>query len=128
MSTDSQDDTAREVTTGLPQGSPISPVLFATYVAEIHEAVQKQVEVCQGISFVDGVIWLAEGTNISKVVQRLDTRRPAQSWLTTRLSASNAQGRGHALQEERILAGQGRKSYLGGQPDRPFRQGRHLGG
>ena len=36
MSVDGQGDEAREVTTGLSQGSPISPVLFAIYIAEIH--------------------------------------------------------------------------------------------
>ena len=39
MSVDGQDDEARETTTGLPQGSPISPVLFAIYIADIHAAV-----------------------------------------------------------------------------------------
>ena len=32
------------VTTGLPQGSPISTVLFAIYIAEIHQAVEDQAE------------------------------------------------------------------------------------
>ena len=38
MSIDGQDDGPREVTTGLPQGSPILPVLSATYT-EISAAV-----------------------------------------------------------------------------------------
>ena len=32
MSVDGQDDEPMDVTTGLPQGSPISPVLFAIYI------------------------------------------------------------------------------------------------
>lgn len=42
MSVDGQGDEAREVTTGLSQGFPISPVLFAIYIAEIHGAVESQ--------------------------------------------------------------------------------------
>ena len=37
MSVDGQDDEPREVTTGLPQGSPVSPVLFAIYIALLVE-------------------------------------------------------------------------------------------
>ena len=55
MSVDGQDDDPREVTTGLPQGSPISPALFAIYMADIHAAVEGQVQDSRGISFVDDV-------------------------------------------------------------------------
>ena len=40
MSVDGQDDEPRKVTTGLLQGSPISPVRFAIYIADIHAAVE----------------------------------------------------------------------------------------
>ena len=43
------------VTTGLPQGSSISPVLFVIYIADIYQAVEPQVEDCRGISFVDDI-------------------------------------------------------------------------
>ena len=44
MSVDGQDGEPIEVTTGLPQRSPISPALFAIYIADIHEPVEDQVE------------------------------------------------------------------------------------
>ena len=56
----------------LPQGSPISPALFAIYIAEIHAAVEGQVEDSRGISFVDDVTWLVEGTDLSDVVNKLE--------------------------------------------------------
>ena len=77
MSVDGQDDNPREVTTGLPQGSPISPVLFAIYIADIHVAVEGQVQDSRGISFVNDVTWLVEGRDVGEVVQKLEGRAAA---------------------------------------------------
>ena len=72
MSVGGQDDDPREVTTGLPQGSPISPALFAIYIADIHATVESQAQDSRGISFVDDVTWLVEGRDVGEVVQRLE--------------------------------------------------------
>ena len=58
MSLDGQDGEEMAVTTGLPKGSPVSPVLFAIYITDIHQAVESQVEDSRGISFVDDVTWV----------------------------------------------------------------------
>ena len=55
MSVDGQDGEPMDVTTGLPQGSPISPALFAIDIADIHEAFENQVEDSRGISYVADV-------------------------------------------------------------------------
>ena len=60
MSVDGQDGEPMDVTTDLPQGSPISPVHFAIYIADIHQAVESQVKDSMGISFVDDVTWLVD--------------------------------------------------------------------
>ena len=62
---DDQDGEPMNVTTGLPQGSPISPVLSAIHIAGIHGAAESQVEDSRGVSFVDGVTLLVEGTGIN---------------------------------------------------------------
>ena len=72
MSVDGQDSAPLEVITGLPQGSPISPVLFAIYIADIHQAVESQIEDCRGISFVDDIAWVAEGVDLDDVVRKLE--------------------------------------------------------
>ena len=72
MSLDGQDGEEMAVTTGLPQGSPVSPVLFAIYVANIHQAVEDQVEDTRGISFVDDVTWVAEGYDLDDVMRKLE--------------------------------------------------------
>ena len=72
MSVDGQDSQAVSVTTGLPQRSPISPALFAIYIADIHEAVEGQVEESRGISYVDNVTWVVEGTDVDDVIEKLE--------------------------------------------------------
>ena len=55
MWVDGQEGQAREVTTGLPQGSPTSPVLFTVYMADIHKEVEQRVDDCGGLLFVDDI-------------------------------------------------------------------------
>ena len=71
MSIDGQEGEEMGVTTGLPQGSPVSPVLFALYIAEIHQAVESQMEDCRGISFVDDVTWIVEAVDLDDVTAKL---------------------------------------------------------
>lgn len=67
------DSEPMEVATGLPQGSPISPVLFAIYIADIRQAVESQVEGSRGTSSVDDdVTWIVEGTDLDDVVDKLE--------------------------------------------------------
>ena len=55
MNINGHDGRLEEVTIGLPQGSPVSPVLFGIYILEVHAAVQSKVPETAGISFVDDV-------------------------------------------------------------------------
>ena len=72
MSVDGQDDEPMSVTTGLPQGWRISPAPFAIYIAEMRDAVGGRVGCSRGVSFVDDVTWLVEGTDLSDVVSKLE--------------------------------------------------------
>ena len=83
MSVNGQDCEPIDVTTGLSQGSPITPVLFAIYIADIHQAVVDKTEDCRGISFVDDVTWVAEGRNLDEVVHKLEKCAELSLVLTT---------------------------------------------
>ena len=71
-SVDGQDSPVQEVTTGLPQGSPVSPVLFNLYIGEIHGVVEGRVQGARGISFVDDITWFVEGSGIQEVREQLE--------------------------------------------------------
>jgi hypothetical protein len=73
------------VNTGLPQGLPVSPVLFAIYMADIHQEINDQVEGSIGLSFVDDVTWLVEASTIPQLIKKLEKyarlyQRWAQTW------------------------------------------------
>ena len=70
-SVDGQDGEEMSATTGLPQDSPVSPVLIALYITEIHQAVKSKIEGCRGISFADGATCIVEGYDISGVATGL---------------------------------------------------------
>ena len=66
MVIDGHEEEEMEVTTGLPQGSAVSPILFIIYIREVHGAVEDKCDFTS-ISFVDGVRWLAKGRSVVKV-------------------------------------------------------------
>ena len=73
MNVNGQDGEREEITTGLPQGSPVSPVLFGLYISGVHGAVQDNMqEGMAGISFVDDVTWFAEGRNAQEIRDKLE--------------------------------------------------------
>ena len=71
MSVDGQDSEPTGVTTGLPQG-PRSPVPFAIYIADTHQAVEDQVKDSRDISFVDDVALVVGGTSLDDAVNKLE--------------------------------------------------------
>ena len=85
MSVDGQDGPPLDVT-GLPQGSPVSSVLFGIYIADVHSTVEERVSGCRGLSFVDDITWFYEGNTIEEVTQGLE-RAAAES---LRWAESNA--------------------------------------
>ena len=72
MVVDEQEGDEMEVTTRLPQGSAVSPILFAIYIAEVHGFVESRVPGVRALSFVDDVTWLVVGEDVGLLVRTLE--------------------------------------------------------
>jgi len=58
------------VEAGVPQGSQVSPILFAIHPAGLIEWVDERVQ-AEGLSFVDDLGWIATGKDVNQVVRKL---------------------------------------------------------
>jgi len=74
MSMDGKAGDSMDVETGVPQESPVSPVLFVIYLSGLFGQVEDKEEECgsEGISFVDDVAWVVEGDDVGECTQRLE--------------------------------------------------------
>jgi len=68
---------ANSVDTGIPQGSPAAPILFATYLSGIFDEVERAVTGISGLSFVDDIGWWAEGEDDEAVATKLSAAAAA---------------------------------------------------
>ena len=71
------------VDAGVPQGSPVSPILFAMYTSGLIKWVEEYVLETEGLSFVDDLGWVATERDVNHVVSILE-RCAARSieWVT----------------------------------------------
>jgi hypothetical protein len=74
MSMDGKEGDRMDVETGVPQGSPVSPVLLVIYLLGLFGKVEKDAKESesQGISFVDDVAWVVEGVDVGECTQRVE--------------------------------------------------------
>jgi hypothetical protein len=59
------------VEAGVPQGSPVSPILFAIYTAGLIKWVKEHAS-AEGLSLVDDLGWVATGSDVNHVVTILE--------------------------------------------------------
>jgi len=57
------------VEAGIPQGSPVSQILFTIYTTGLLKWVDKRVQP-EGLSFVDDLGWIATGKDVNQVVRK----------------------------------------------------------
>jgi len=68
---DGKEGEAHEVQTDIPQGSPVAPILFITYLSGIFEEVERRCEGVKALSFADDIAWWADGATEEEVAERL---------------------------------------------------------
>jgi len=59
------------VEAGVPQGSPVSPILFAIHAAGLIKWVEERVQ-AEGLSSVDDLGWVATGKDVNQAVKKLE--------------------------------------------------------
>jgi hypothetical protein len=62
---------ASPVDTGIPQGSPVAPILFVTYLSGIFGEVERTVPGVKGLSSADDIAWWAKGKDEEEVAAQL---------------------------------------------------------
>ena len=55
------------VEAGVPQGSLVSPILFAIYTSGVIKLVEDYIS-ADGLTFVDDLGWVATGSNVNQVI------------------------------------------------------------
>jgi len=76
-----QEGGTHEVETGIPQGSPVSPILSTVYLSGLFGYVEERVPGVKALSFVDDVAWTTEGDTEDDISRTLEqAAAAAQDW------------------------------------------------
>ena len=59
---DKYDNKERNIETGIPQGSPVSPILFLIYISGIFSKISEKSSLITSLSFVDDLGFIASGS------------------------------------------------------------------
>jgi len=88
MSMDGKEGDTMDVEPGVPQGSPVSPVLFVIYLSVLFGQFEDKEEESgsEGISCFDDVAWVVEGEDVGECTQRLE-RCPAETTIWAKKNA-----------------------------------------
>lgn len=62
----------REIETGIPQGSPVSPILFLIYISGVFDKVSENSLSITSLCFIDDLGFTAFGSSIKEVVKALE--------------------------------------------------------
>ena len=71
-----------EVDTGIPQGSPVSPILFTVHLSGLLGHVEERVPGVKALSFMDDVAWTTENVTENGISETLEkAATAAQEWV-----------------------------------------------
>ena len=65
---DGHDNKEREIETGIPQGSPVSPIFFLIYISGVFNKVSETSPLVTSLSFVDDLGFIASGSSVKEIV------------------------------------------------------------
>jgi hypothetical protein len=72
------------INSGLPQGSPVSPILFIIYVQGVFQAIEDRVPGVKALSFANNIGLLTQASLVDKACQKLQlVGEVAIEWGTT---------------------------------------------
>ncbi len=69
---DGHDNKEKEIQTGIPQGSPVSPILFLIYISGVFDKVFETNPLVTSLSFVDDLGFIAAGSSVKEVAKTLE--------------------------------------------------------
>ena len=68
---DGHNNPKNEIETGIPQGLPVSPILFLIYINVVFEQVEKKLPEIVSLSFVDNLGFIASETLVKEIAKAL---------------------------------------------------------
>ena len=69
---DGHENKEREIETGIPQGSPASPILFLIYISGIFDSVSESCPLVTSLSFIDDLGFIASGSSVKNIALTLE--------------------------------------------------------
>ena len=69
---DGHNNDEKEIETGIPQGSPVSPILFLIYISSVFNKVLETSPSVTSLSFVDDLGFIASGSSVNEIVKTLE--------------------------------------------------------
>lgn len=69
---DGHENRERKIETGIPQGSPVSPILFLIYVSGVFEEVTKTCPLATALSFIDDLGFIVSGSSVKEMGKALE--------------------------------------------------------
>jgi hypothetical protein len=90
VSFDGRTDVQRPVATGIPQGSPVSPILFLLYLRPLFDSLQLHHPSIWSLSYIDDVALVAQGkTREGNLRVLVAAARTAFQWVRDKAVAFN---------------------------------------
>ena len=69
---DGHDNRECDIETGIPQGSPVSPILFLIYISGVFDKVAESNPEVTSLSFVDDLGFIASGYSVKGLAKALE--------------------------------------------------------